>query len=273
MMEDTSSLESAPSRMISEPSLTLPVVSALVFIGQIGDMLVRSTLLILRGKVDWRDAIKQMDLLGVGSLPIVFAITFSTGIVYALYSTALMVQYGAGRIVGGTISFSFVTELGPMLAGVAMAARVGSAIAAEIGTMVVTEQVDALRAMAVSPVRYLIAPRLLACLLMAPAIGLVAIFSGIWGGMIMSAYHGVPIPEFLDSARRVVFAADLWKGVFKVVWFAVTVSIVACQQGLVTTGGAAGVGKATTRSVVLCVLLVFLSDVVLAQILGVTRRV
>ncbi len=228
---------------------------------------------IVHGKVDWRDTLRQMDLLGVGTLPIVFAIAFSTGAVYALYSTALMVQYGAGHVVGGTISFSFVTELGPMLAGVAIAARVGSAIAAEIGTMVVTEQVDALRAMAVSPVRYLIAPRLLACLLMAPAIGLFAIFSGIGGGMIMSVFHGVPAPEFLESTRTVVFATDIWKGVFKVVWFSVTVAIVACQQGLATTGGAAGVGKTTTRSVVLCVLLVFLSDVMLAQILGATHRI
>ncbi len=208
-----------------------------------------------------------MAQLGVDSLPITIATAASTGAVLAFYTAGVFVRFGATVFVGGTLALSFLLELGPVLAGVMVAARGGAAIAAEIGTMVVTEQVDALRSLAVSPVRYLVAPRLLACVLMLPVCGLVADFAGIGGSIIMSATSGVPVSSFFESVRSMATETDLIKGLVKTLWFGLTIAAVACRQGLRTERGAAGVGRATTSSVVLCVVLIFISDFFLAQIL------
>ncbi len=209
----------------------------------------------------------QMSAIGVGSLPIVIAITFSTGAVFAYYTTSVFVRFGAVNFVGGTLTYGFLNELGPVLAGVAVAARSGAAIAAEIGSMVVTEQVDALRAMAVSPIRYLVVPRLLACILMMPVIALFADLAGVFGSYIMAGAHGVPHQAFIESTRAFVGPEDLVKGLVKTLWFGFTIALVACHQGLRTRGGATGVGRSTTASVVLCVVFIFVSDFFLAQML------
>lgn len=223
---------------------------------------------LLRGRFSLREAVRQMALLGADSLPIVLLITGSTGAVFSLYTVDIFVTYGATRFVGGTITVAFLLELAPLLAGVAFAARSAAAIAAEIGSMVVTEQVDALRALAVAPVRYLVAPRVLACVLMLPIATIFADLAGIGGGLLMAMAHGVPQGIFIESARNIAIPSDLWKGLIKTFWFGFTVAIVACRQGLRTRGGASGVGRATTSSVVACVVLIFLSDFVLAQMLG-----
>jgi phospholipid/cholesterol/gamma-HCH transport system permease protein len=209
-----------------------------------------------------------MSAIGVDSVPIVVASTLSTGAVFAFYTAGLFVRFGATNFLGGTLTLSFFLELGPVLAGVNVASRCGAAIAAEIGSMVVTEQVDALRAMGVPPVRYLVVPRLLACVVMMPVIGVFADLGGVLGAMIMCSTQGVPPQAFLESARTFVTEVDLIKGLVKTLWFGFTIAIVACQQGLRTKGGATGVGRATTSSVVLCVVLIFISDFFLAQVLS-----
>ncbi|MGC8667758.1 MAG: MlaE family ABC transporter permease [Chthonomonadales bacterium] len=240
---------------------------ALNFVGETVMLAGQALAFIARGRASLAQTLLQMSAIGVDSLPIVVAITFSTGAVFAYYTVSVFVRFGATNLAGGTLVYGFLNELGPVLAGVAVAARSGAAIAAEIGSMVVTEQVDALRAMAVSPIRYLVAPRLLACLFMMPLIGVFADLAGSFGAFLMSGFHGVPHQAFLQSARTFVGTGDLLRGLVKTLWFGFTIAIVACRQGLRTRGGATGVGRATTSSVVLCVALIFISDFFLAQIL------
>ena len=149
----------------------LGVVSNL---GEISILTWQSLLSILKGGFDTRDLITQMASVGADSIWIVLAITSATGAVFALYTTNLALQIGFTQFVGGTMSYGFLNELGPVLGGVAFAARSGAAIAAEIGSMTVTEQVDALKSMAVSPVRYLVAPRVLASIIMLPLLTVLA---------------------------------------------------------------------------------------------------
>lgn len=253
-------------------SFTLPIIKGLAFVGETWMLAWQAGAAILRGRVSLKNTIAQMAALGVDSLPIVVLTAAALGAVFALYTASIFVQYGATRFVGGTLTVAFLLELGPVLAGVAFAARSGAAIAAEIGSMVVTEQVDALRALAVSPVRYLVAPRLAACVVMMPICCLFGDVSGILGGMLMASVHGVPVSQFVESARAMALESDLFKGLVKTLWFGFTIAIVACRQGLSTRGGASGVGRSTTSSVVICVTLIFLSDFVLAQLLAASGR-
>ncbi len=131
--------------------------------------------------------------------------------------------------------------------------------------MVVTEQVDALRAMAVSPTRYLVVPRVVACLFMLPICCVFADLAGIFGSYLMAGAHGVPHQAYIESARMWATPQDLLRGIVKTLWFGFTIAIVSCREGLRTKGGATGVGRATTTSVVLCVVLIFISDFFLAQ--------
>jgi phospholipid/cholesterol/gamma-HCH transport system permease protein len=244
------------------------ILSLLVFLGENALLAMRAIGVLLRGRLHLRNTLLQMAAIGVDSLPIVLASCVSTGAVYAFYTSDIFVRFGATNFVGGTLTLSFLLELGPVLAGVNVASRSGAAIAAEIGSMVVTEQVDALRAMAVSPVRYLVTPRLVACVLMMPVICLFADVAGIAGSYVMAGLHGVPGQAFIESTRTFVSVDDLLKGMIKTVVFGFLIATVSCQQGLRTKGGATGVGRSTTSSVVCCVVLIFLSDFFLAQMLS-----
>ncbi len=240
----------------------------LVFVGESAILLGRFILTVVRGGVDSRDLLRQMSAIGVDSIWIVLVVTTATGAVFSLYTTALANSVGGiTEFVGGTLGYAFLNELGPVLGGVAFAARAGAAIAAEIGTMVVTEQVDALTAMAVSPMRYLVVPRVLAAVIMLPLLILFGDLSGMIGGYLLAGVSGIPHAVFLESVRHYTRAEDLTHGLIKAVVFALIVGVVACQQGLRTKGGATGVGRSTTSSVVLCVLLIFVADFFLAQIM------
>ena len=261
---------STPAHALSRPDGYVRanlITSTLVFFGEIAALTSGAVGFLFRGRVSVRNVLLQMSAIGVGSLPIVIAITFSTGAVVAYYTASVFVRFGAEQFVGGTLTYSFLNELGPVLAGVAVAARSGAAIAAEIGSMVVTEQVDALRAMAVSPTRYLVAPRLIACVLMMPVLGVFGDLAGVLGSYLMSGVHGVPHQIFIESSRQFSSTTDLLNGLVKTLWFGFTISMISCRQGLRTKGGATGVGQSTTSSVVLCVVLIFVSDFFLAQLL------
>lgn len=237
------------------------------FLGETTILTGQTFLSIARKGIDIRDLLTQMASIGADSIWIVLVITTATGAVFALYTTNLALQIGFTQFVGGTMGYGFLNELGPVLGGVAFASRSGAAIAAEIGSMVVTEQVDALRAMAVSPVRYLVVPRVLAAIMMLPLLTVIADVAGLYGSFWFSVAKGVPAPAFWDSVRTYTLTKDLTNGLAKSVVFGFLVGIVACQQGLKTKGGATGVGRATTSSVVLCVVLIFIADFFLAQIL------
>lgn len=239
----------------------------LTFIGEVAILAGQTVGWLFRGGLDVRDLVNQMSLLGVDSIWIVMVICAATGAVFALYISTFALSIGFTQFVGGTVGYGFLNELGPVLGGVAFASRSGAAIAAEIGSMVVTEQIDALRSMAISPVRYLVAPRVVASLIMMPLLIVIGDFAGLYGSYLLAISKGVPKEAFLSSILNYTYAVDFTRGLFKALVFGLLISLVACQQGLRTRGGATGVGRSTTRAVVLCVVLIFVSDFFLAQLM------
>lgn len=210
---------------------------------------------------------QQISFIGFGSIPIVALTTFFSGSVLALYSTEILVRYGATSLAGAAVGLAVTREIAPVLAGLMVAARSGSAIAAQIGTMAVTEQIDALRMLAVNPVRYLVVPRLLATLMVLPVLTLIGCYAGIGGGLLVSQLGGVPQASFTRSLQQFVQPWDLVGGLIKAVVFALIISIVACRQGMRTEGGAVGVGRATTSTVVISMVLIYAANFILAGLL------
>ncbi len=210
------------------------------------------------------DLLEQMAAVGIGTLPIALLTVFSSAAVITLYFSQFLISYGAGTLTGAVVALSMGRELAPVLVGVVAAARAGSSIAAEIGSMEVTEQVDALRALAVSPVQYLVVPRLLAALIMIPLVAIAADAVGLIGGYIVAMWKDVPPSSFATSISQFVEWRDFTLGVVKTIVFAFIVAIVSCHQGLKTAGGATGVGRSTTNAVVLSIVLIYISDFFLA---------
>ena len=226
---------------------------------------------IVRYGINVKDLIRQMSAIGADSIWIVLIISAATGSVFALYTAKLSLSIGVVDFVGGTLGYAYLNELGPVLGGVAFAARSGAAIAAEIGSMVVTEQVDALKALAVSPIRYLVVPRVLAAIMMLPVLTVIGDVVGLFSGFMSAQMNGVPPVAFLSSLYKYTRPLDLTRGLIKAIAFGFIVGIVACQQGLRTKGGASGVGRSTTNAVVLCVMLISISDLIIAMLLQQNR--
>jgi phospholipid/cholesterol/gamma-HCH transport system permease protein len=223
---------------------------------------------IARLKIRIAETISQCYLLGTQSLIIVLLTSLFTGMVFSLESAQQAVQYGVGNLVGGAVAFTSVRELGPMLSAVVVAGRVGAAIAAEIGSMVVTEQIEALRSMGLAPARFLVVPRLLALVIMLPLLCIFADVISIAGGMwIAQTYAHVPNADFISSARQYTDFLDVLKGLFKSAIFAIIIALVGSYQGLTTRGGAAGVGRSTTGAVVISIILIFVSNFLLSYLL------
>lgn len=191
---------------------------------------------------------------------------FSGGVL-ALYSSDMLMRYGAGSLTGSLVGLAVTREVAPVLAGIMVAARCGSSMAAQIGQMAVTEQVDALRSLNVQPINYLVVPRLVACVLGLPILCLIGCYAGILGGLWVSQYAGVPQESFLNSLRQFVQPWDFLGGMIKSLVFGLIVSVVACQQGLRTKDGAVGVGRATTNTVVISMVLIYVANFILAAIL------
>jgi phospholipid/cholesterol/gamma-HCH transport system permease protein len=223
---------------------------------------------VLRLRVRIAETISQAALLGVQSLIIVMLTSLFTGMVISLESAQQAVAYGFANVVGGAVAYASVRELGPMLTGVVVAGRVGAAIAAELGSMVVTEQIEALRSMGLEPSRFLVVPRLVALLVMLPLLTIFADVVSIVGGMwIAQAYAHVSYDAFLSSVRQSIAVSDVLKGLLKAFVFATIIAMVGAYQGLSTRGGAAGVGRSTTFAVVLAIILIFISNFVLSFLL------
>jgi phospholipid/cholesterol/gamma-HCH transport system permease protein len=223
---------------------------------------------LFRMRVRVGEAISQSALLGVQSLIIVVLTSLFTGMVISLESAQQAVAYGFANVVGGAVAYASVRELGPMLTGVVVAGRVGAAIAAELGSMVVTEQIEALRSMGLEPSRFLVVPRLLALLIMLPLLTIFADVVSVLGGMwIAQTYAHISYDSFLSSVREAIGFSDVVKGLLKAFVFAVIIAMVGAYQGLNTRGGAAGVGKSTTGSVVYAIILIFISNFILSFLL------
>lgn len=219
-------------------------------------------------KVDKQETVRQMAKLGVDSLPIVFLTIFFSGMVFSAQSASEFVKFGAGSTVGGVVAIAMGRELVPILTGVVVAGRTGAAIAAEIGTMNVTEQIDALRVMAVNPVRYLVVPRLLALMLTMPIIVLSANIVGDLGGLFAATnYTTLGSQEFIRSINIYTQVFDITGGMIKSVVFGAIIALVACYKGLHTRQGAEGVGLSTTASVVFSMILIFAANYFLSLLL------
>lgn len=224
-----------------------------------------------------QDWIQQMDEIGVKSLGIVLLTGFFTGMVLALQSSVQLQTFGATMYIGRLVSASMIRELGPVLAGLMVAGRVGSGIAAQLGSMRVTEQIDALNTLGTDPIKKLVTPRVLAALVMLPVLTIINDFVGILGGNLISAVMvGVPSGLYwrtvweqiaADGFTLRVVPNDFVQGITKPFVFGGIISITACYFGLNTTGGTEGVGQSTTRTVVVSSILILVVDYFLTQIL------
>lgn len=214
------------------------------------------------------DIVEQFDLIGFGSLTVVLLSGLFTGAALALQSGQTLDQFGARPVVGRLVAASMIKELGPVLTALMLTGRIGSGIAAELGSMMVTDQINALRALGTDPIRKLVVPRVLAGFFMAPVLTVISDFVGIFGGWIVARYTlQVNSGLYWSSVTRSLYPADAWMGIIKPFVFGFIIVTVACHVGLRTTGGTAGVGKATTVSVVAGSVAVIAADFFVTQLL------
>jgi phospholipid/cholesterol/gamma-HCH transport system permease protein len=203
--------------------------------------------------------------IGVLSLPVIALTGTFIGMVLAVQSYTQFKQFGFENRLGALINMSMSRELGPVLAATMLAGRVGSAIAAEIGTMRVTEQIDALVAMGANPLQYLVVPRFLGCLLMIPSLTVMAIFMGVAGGYFYSVYvYNIDSYLYLTNSQQFVDNWDLFYGIFKSIFFGATIAIVSCYRGFHCAPGAEGVGRAATAAFVLSFVIILMLDLFLS---------
>lgn len=243
------------------------VIDVLEHTGQIM-LLIGQTFMSLRRSPNGRHVLRQMAHLGVDSLPIVALTMLFTGMVMTVQIAHEFIKYGAQSSVGGVVAIAVGRELSPVLTGVVAAGRVGAAITAEIGSMKVTEQIDALRVMATNPVAYLIVPRLIACVVMLPVLVIFADMIGTVGGyLVATLYAGINSFTFMNSIKVFAVINDVTGGLIKSMFFGAIIAVVGCYKGLTTAEGAEGVGQATTGSVVTSMILIFISNYFLSLIL------
>jgi len=199
----------------------------------------------------FHDVVEQFDQIGIGSLTVVLLTGFFTGAVLALQSGVTLDQFGARPFVGRLVSASMIKELGPVLTGLMLAGRIGSGIAAELGSMVVTDQINALRALGTDPVRKLVVPRVLAGVFMTPVLTVISDTVGILGGWIVAVYQlRVASSLYWTSTTEALYLQDAWMGIIKPFILGYVIVTIGCYVGLRTTGGTQGVGRSTTNAVV-----------------------
>ncbi|MFM5890920.1 MAG: MlaE family lipid ABC transporter permease subunit [Dolichospermum sp.] len=246
-----SSLESWSQRLL-----------AAIFLG--GQVLVH----LLRGKIHRRNTLEQLAIVGPDSFFIALLTAIFVGAVFTIQVAKEFINFGAGNLVGGVLAVALTRELTPVLTAVILAGRVGSAFAAEIGTMKVTEQIDALLMLKTDPIDYLVIPRLLACFIMLPILTLLSLVTGMSGGLLIATrIYNLSDTVFLDSARDFLDMWDIGKAMIKASCFGVLIAIIGCSWGLTTTGGAKGVGQSTTTAVVTALLVIFISNFFLSWIM------
>jgi phospholipid/cholesterol/gamma-HCH transport system permease protein len=213
------------------------------------------------------DIMIQMDIIGVGSLPIVVLTGFFSGVVITMQMSRALNQYGAVGQVGQIVAITLVRELGPVLTALLVAGRNASGIASELGSMKVTEQIDAMRALGTDPIQKLVTPRMIATAVMLPMLTIVADFVGIFGGYIIAYFTlALPSSQYWTTAYQALQYNDIVQGLLKPFVFAFIVSLVGCFFGLRTAGGTQGVGRATTQAVVVASVWVFVLTSLLTRI-------
>ena len=194
---------------------------------------------------------------GVDSVPLVGLVSFFLGLTMALLTGYQLQRFGTERLVPGLVAIAFTRELGPLITGIMLAARIGAAFTAELGTMQVSEEVEAIEAMGIGPLRFLVAPRMLALFFLMPCLSTVANIAAIFATSLISrAYFSIAFVYFVDLVRDALLIRDIITGVLKSFLFGLLIAAIACYRGLTVTGGAAGVGTATTSSVVTAITVV-----------------
>ena len=215
-----------------------------------------------------RDVVQQLDIIGIGSLTVVVLTGLFTGMVLALQSGTTLDQFGARSVVGRLVSASMVRELGPVLTALMVTGRVGSGIAAELGSMVVTDQIAALRALGTDPIRKLVVPRVIAGTVMVPILTIISDGVGMFGGMIISVTQlKIASTIYWSNVIEGLYMADLWMGLIKPIILGFTLVSIGCHVGLRTKGGTQGVGRATTNAVVSASVAVLVLDFLITKVL------
>ena len=236
--------------------------------GKITLLLWKAVLLTFQGPFNLKDILRQMEEVGIKSMPVVLITGAFTGAVLALQSYTGFQRFNAETFVGTVVALSITRELGPVLTGLMVSGRVGSSMAAELGTMQVTEQIDALYTLAVNPIKYLIVPRLLAALIMMPVLVIFADLIGIAGGYFVSVKVLSSNPyTYMERTWNYLELNDIFSGLFKAAVFGVIIATISCYQGFFTRGGAEGVGRATTKAVVLSCLLILIFNYIITALL------
>jgi phospholipid/cholesterol/gamma-HCH transport system permease protein len=250
--------------------LTMPfsLRSAVKEVQDITLLAVRAFVSAFRRPYYMRDILAQMDLVGIGSLLVVMLTGFFTGAVLTFQSANSLSRFGAKTLTGQLVAISLVRELGPVLTALMIAGRVGSGIASELGSMLVTEQINAMRALGTDPVKKLVVPRILATTTMLPVLTIVADAMGVVGGLVVALYQlNLSAALYLSKAWTGLVYMDLFGGLLKPLVFGATVAIVGCHCGLRTHGGTQGVGRSTTQAVVTASIMIIVLNLFLTKII------
>lgn len=216
---------------------------------------------LFRGKIHRRNTLEQLTAVGPDSLLIILLTAATIGMVFTVEVAAEFLRFGVGSAVGGVLALALGREMAPLITAVVLAGRVGSAFAAEIGTMQVTEQIDALYMLKTDPIDYLVIPRVIACCVMTPILTILSFLTGMAGGMALAdALFNISGAVFLDSVQQLLTPRDLICGMIKGLVFGWLIAVIGSSWGLTTTGGAKGVGQSTTTAVVTALLMIFISN-------------
>lgn len=244
-----------PSIVPSNLALWFQRLLSAIFLG--GQVLIH----VISKPIHRRNTLEQMSAVGPESLLIALVTSVFVGMVFTIQVTREFIAFGATNAIGGVLAITLSRELAPVLTAVVLAGRVGSAFAAEIGTMRVTEQIDALQMLRSDPVDYLVIPRVIACSLMLPLLNVLAFITGMIGGLgVATTIYDIPLVVFLNSARSFLTIGDLAASLIKSLIFGILIAIIGSSWGLTTTGGAKGVGQSTTTAVVTSLLAIFISN-------------
>ena len=238
------------------------IYDLVAFVGEFSVALVRAAA--TPHKVRWRDALHVAETAGVNAFPIIILIGFLMGLIMAFQSAMPLRQFGAEIFVGNLLALSLLRELGPLVTAIILAGRSGSAFAAEIGTMTVNEEINALRTMGLDPVRFLVVTRVLGTVAMTPLLVLFFNLAGLVGGALVMLSLGYPLISFINQVHGAVTLGDMMGGLIKAGVFSLLVCAIGCQRGLRTKGGASAVGDSTTSAVVAGIILIAMTDGVFA---------
>lgn len=251
-----------------EPARAARLGDAVAYAGDVATLLARTAVATVTPPLELRETLRQLEVIGVRSLLIVVLTAVFSSLVMTIQTGVQLARFGALEYLGNVVTLSLVRELGPVLTALMVGGRVGAGIAAELGSMTVTEQVDAIRSMGADPVRRLVVPRVLASVVALPLLSTLAIVLGVAGAMVLCHLeYDIDPTYFRSSIVQTVQLHDFVGGLVKTVFFGLFLGVIACHQGLATGGGTEGVGRSTTKTVVITSVVTLVSDFLLTSVL------